>query len=453
MSLLSEVVVADQVPTISFNTNSLFDLATGTYVPGVDGKWYLSGGLAQHINAFVGPNGAFKSTFACAMIMRAANICYDTDVVINDTENSLDKDKKRAMLMGEDLYRADIENRVLWLSGAYYSLDSFYKLLHELCEKKLADKKDYMVESPFLDEKTGKPLTIWKPTYVFIDSLTELQSEAEDEMFNGPKMKDISDANTAAMLDANKKTMFIRAIKTMCMRYGLVVVVTGHFDKVISVGMFDVIPKDTTFSKQDWKTKGVGSKLKFNASLYVRTSTTPLLDQNKEPLYGVGSGPVKDVMEIDIVIERSKMASAGNTLPFVATQTSGVLNAITNYNYLRTNDYDGLLGSKQKQQVGVLPDITISRNTVRELTGSNYELRRSLEIAAQYCYIRNNWMTNSFPVDFSKSATQFFDMLMSGKNKGMVNDILNTRGYWTYCKNDRKYMDLFEIMELAGLKK
>ena len=453
MSLLSDVVVTEQVPTISFNTNSLFDLATGTYVPGVDGKWYLSGGLAQHINAFVGPNGAFKSTFACAMIMRAANICYDTDVVINDTENSLDKDKKRALFMGEDLYRADIENRVLWLSGAYYSLDSFYKLLHDLCEKKLANKKEYMVESPFLDEKTGKPLVIWKPTYVFIDSLTELQSEAEDEMFNGPKMKDISDANTAAMLDANKKTMFIRAIKTMCMRYGLVVVVTGHFDKVISVGMFDVIPKDTTFSKQDWKTKGVGSKLKFNASLYVRTSTTPLLDQNKEPLYGVGSGPVKDVMEIDIVIERSKMASAGNVLPFVATQTSGVLNAVTNYNYLRNNDYDGLNGNKQKQQVGLLPDLTISRNTIRTLTESNYELRRALEIAAQYLYIKNNWMTQNLPVDFSKTANQFFDMLMSDKNKGMVSDILNSRGYWTYCKNDKPYMDLFEIMTKAGLKK
>ena len=217
--------------------------------------------------------------------------------------------------------------------------------------------------------------------------------------------------------------------------------------------MYNPTPKDTTFSKQDWKTKGVGSKLKFNASLYVRTSTTPLLDSNKEPLYGVGSGPVKDVMEIDIVIERSKTASAGNVLPFVATQTSGVLNAVTNYNYLRTNDYDGLAGNKQKQQVGLLPNVTISRNTIRSLTESNYELRRALEIAAQYCYIRNNWMTQNLPVDFSKTANQFFDLLMSDKNKGLVNDILNSRGYWTYCKNDRPYMDLFEIMAKAGLKK
>ena len=453
MSLLSDVVVTEQVPTISFNTNSLFDLATGTYVPGVDGKWYLSGGLTQHINAFVGPNGAFKSTFACAMIMRAANICYDSEVLINDTENSLDKDKHRAVMMGEELTHDDIANRVVWLSGANYTLDSTYKLIQSICEKKLAAKKEYLVKSPFLDEKTGKALEIWKPTYIFVDSLTELTSDAEDEMLNGAKMKNLSDANTAMMLDGNKKTLFIRAMKTLCMRYGLVFVVTGHFDKVMQMDMYNPTPKDTTFSKQDWKTKGVGSKLKFNASLYVRTSTTPLLDSNKEPLYGVGSGPVKDVMEIDIVIERSKTASAGNVLPFVATQTSGVLNAVTNYNYLRTNDYDGLAGNKQKQQVGLLPNVTISRNTIRSLTESNYELRRALEIAAQYCYIRNNWMTQNLPVDFSKTANQFFDLLMSDKNKGLVNDILNSRGYWTYCKNERPYMDLFEIMTKAGLKK
>ena len=158
-------------------------------------------------------------------------------------------------------------------------------------------------------------------------------------------------------------------------------------------------------------------------------------------------------MEIDIVIERSKTTSAGNVLPFVATQTSGIMNAVTNYNYLRTNDYDGLTGNKQKQQVGLLPEVTISRNTIRELSSSKYELRRALEIAAQYCYIRNNWMTNNLPVDFSKPATEFFNMLMSDKNRGLVNDILNTRGYWTYCKDERKYMDLFEIMTLAGLKK
>ena len=452
MSLLSDVVVNEQVSTISFNTNTLFDLATGTYVPGHDGKWYLSGGLTQHINAFVGPNGAFKSTFACAMIMRAAGICYDTDVIIEDTENSLDKDKHRAMQMGEELTTDDLTSRVLWISGANYTLDRLFELIRSLCEKKAAAKKEYIVTSPFLDEKTGKPLEIWKPTYIFIDSLTELTSDTVDEMLNNSK-KTLSDANTAFMADGNKKTLFITAMKTLCMRYGIVLVVTGHFDKIMQMDMYNPTPKDTTFSKQDWKTKGVGSKLKFNASLYVRTGTQPLLDSNKEPLYGVGSGPIKDVMEIDIVIERSKMASAGNVLPFVATQTSGVLNAVTNYHYLRMNDYDGLAGNKQKQQVGLLKDITISRNTIRSLTESNYELRRALEIAAQYLYIKNNWMTQNLPVDFSKSASEFFDMLTSDKNKGLVNDIVNSRGYWTYCKNDRPYMDLIGIMSLAGLKK
>ena len=453
MSLFSEMVVEEGVTTTSFQTNSLLDYATGSYVLGHDGKWYITGGLPQHIIAVVGPNGAYKSTFAAAMIMRSANIYYDADVLIDDTEDSLDKDKKRALLMGEDLYRADIENRVLWLPGSEYTLDKLYKFIYDLCMKKSARKKDFLVKSPYIDFKTGEPLEIWVPTYIFIDSLTELYSDAEDELINNGK-KGLSDANTAMMLDGNKKTLLIRSLKTLCMKYGLIVVVTGHFDKVVQMGMFDVTPKDTTFSKQDWKTKGVGSKLKFNASLYIRTQTSILQDSDKEPEYGIGSGSFKDVMEVQVVVERSKTACAGTVLPFVATQSTGILNAVTNYHYLRRmNEYDGLVGNKQRHHVGLVPNITLTRNTVRELTEGSYELRRALEIAAQYCYIKNNWRTDTLPVDFGKSANEVFDILMSDKNKGMVSDIVNSRGYWTYCKSDRPYMDLFEIMRIAGLVK
>ena len=453
MSLLDSVEKASGATTTSFNTGTLYDFENGRYVQGLDGKFYLNGGLAQHMNAVVGPNGAFKSTFSCGMVMRSAAIYNDSEVVIVDTETSLDRDKPRACRMAEELYTDDLQQRVTWFSGNDYTLDEFFKILVELCEQKKAKAKDYQVESPFLDLSTGKALKIWKPTYIFIDSYTEFMTDAEKEMLFGDKSKTLSDANTAYMLDGNKKTMFVRLLKNLCVEYGLVAVLTGHFDKVMQVDKYNPTPKDTTFSKTDWKTKGVGRKFQFLASVYARTATAPLLDANKEPLYGIGRGPLRDVMEVDVVVERTKTACAGETLPFVATQSFGIMNAVTNYHYLRCHDFYGLDGSKQKQTCKLVPEVALSRNTIRELTKSDAKLRRALELAAQYCFIKNNWYTDDYPVDFSRDVKELFDVLISDKNKNVVDDVLNSRGYWTYTKTEQPYMSLFDVMWLAGFKK
>ena len=129
MSLLSELDVQSSGDLMNYNTGTMFDLATGRYVPGVDGNMYINGGYAPHINAIVGPNGAFKSTMANALLMRSLGIYTDAEAIIEDTENSLDKDKPRATGMAEDLYLASIEERILWLKGIDYNLDD----LHRLC--------------------------------------------------------------------------------------------------------------------------------------------------------------------------------------------------------------------------------------------------------------------------------------------------------------------------------
>lgn len=453
MSLLSELNIVDSGDLMNYNTGTLFDLQTGRYVPGVDGNYYLNGGLAPHINAVVGPNGAFKSTIACTLLMRALGIYVDAEAIIEDTENSLDKDKSRATHMAEDLYQASIENRIVWLKGIDYTLDDLHELIKKICFKKEANRKEYIVKTPFFDKMTGKNLMMWKPTFVFIDSLTELTAATEADLVEAEKSKSISEANTLAMVDGNKKTMFTHIIRRICQKYGVVLIVTGHFDKILQMDMYNPTPKDTTFSPKDWKTKGCGSKLKFLASIYARTFAALLQDSNKEPMYACGTGPMKDVLEIDLTIERCKTSNAGETLPFVGTQTLGLLNTVSNYHYLRLHNYFGLLGSKQKQQPWILPDTTISRNTIRELSDSNYQLRRALEITAQYCYIKNNWDTREYPVTFDKDPQQLFDVLNSDKNKNLISDILNTRGYWTYCECEHPYMDLFQILALAGAKK
>ncbi|MBO4736539.1 MAG: hypothetical protein J5614_09130, partial [Paludibacteraceae bacterium] len=122
MSLLSETFPESDTNTVSFNTGTLFDLATGYYDQGKDGKMYLTGGLGCQLNGIVGRNSNFKSTIATSLTMRAANIYNDVGMLIFDTENSVMKDRDRAIGMAEELAGGLDESQIVWLSGANMSL-------------------------------------------------------------------------------------------------------------------------------------------------------------------------------------------------------------------------------------------------------------------------------------------------------------------------------------------
>jgi len=455
MGLINQMDVADSGDTLGYNTDTLFDLSTGKYVPGIDGEWYLNGGFTPHVNAIVAQAGNYKSTLANSLIRRSHGIYTDADLIINDTENSLDKDKDRAAKMAEEHYRPN--NDIAWLKGIDYDLDTFDAWLKEYCGKKEDAIKELTRTTPFIDPATGKAQKIVVPTYLFIDSLTEMVCAGEEELLEGEKSKGVGDsrANTVYMLDGNKKTLFLRTIRRRCQKSNMILVLTGHYDKTIQMDMYNPNPKETLFSKQDWKVKGCGSKLKFLSSIYARCQAALLIDSNKEAFYSDGHTPAKDLHEISMVLERCKSANAGEITPYVCSQTHGLLNAVTNYHYLRLNNYFGLVGSKQKQSCVLYPDVSVSRNTIREMCKADPKLRRAIQLTAQYCFIQKNWNTSEYPVDFSQSPEKIFDGLMSDKSKNVKDDVLNSRGYWTYDNSEDRpqYMSLFKVLSLAGLNK
>lgn len=450
MSLLSETFPESDTNTVSFNTGTLFDFATGFYDQGKDGKMYLTGGLGCQLNGIVGRNSNFKSTIATSLIMRAANIYNDVGMLIFDTENSVMKDRDRAMNMAEELAGGLNAADVIWLSGANMSLEEFDSKLLDHCKKKEAASKDLMIETPFLD-KNNKPIMQLAPTFVFIDSLTEAfcgsEEEMLDELHSAKSGLEDSKSNTVFMKDGNRKTLWTRTLRRRCEKYGLVMVVTGHYDQKMALDMYHPNPKETLFGKQDWVVKGVGSKFKFLSSIYAKTEAAELKDSNNEPMYQYGTTPARDLWEVYMYIERCKSMMAGTVTPYVCSQQSGLLNAVTYYHYLRCHEYYGCDGSKQKQQLKLLPDVTISRNTVRQLVESNDQLRRALEITAQFCYARSAY-NSRLVYDLNADPNHLFDWLISDKQKTLKDEILNSRGYWTPKPIDKPYMSIFDVLEL-----
>jgi len=449
MSLLSETMPAtQQYNTVAFNTGTLFDLATGGFDQGKDGHLYLTGGLGCQFNSIVGKNGNFKSTIAAGLITRAAAIYQDSGLMIYDTENSISQDKERIEAMPEELRSRLNPEDIVWISSSQYSLEELDELILQHCQNKSERIKDFTIETPFLD-RNNQPIKQVIPTFLLVDSFTEAYCDKEDEMLNDMKsgksgMGD-SASNTIYMKDGNKKTLWTRVMRRRCEQYGIVLVITGHYDQKMAMDMYHPNPKETVFGKQDWVVKGVGSKFKFLSSIYARTEAQLLIDANKEALYPNGATAPKDIFEVDMYIDRCKSMQAGTCTPFVCSQSTGLLNAATYYNFIRNNEYYGCNGSKQKQQLKLLPDVTLSRGTIRQLAEANEHVRRALEITAHFCFIKNSYV-NKLPYDLNKDPLNLFDYLMSDKNKDLKQEILNSRSYWSYKKEDKPYMSVFDIL-------
>jgi hypothetical protein len=338
MSLLSELKIVSDLSSVSFNTGTLFDLATGSFVQGYDGEWYLTGGFSPHINIFVGMSSQFKSTIANSLLMRCLGIYDDTECIVKDAEMALAKDKVRAVKMAGEFYNEDLEKRIAWLDSTYYSLDNTDMLIREACTKRQEHKKELTVDTPFIEPFTGERTQVWKPLFIFIDSLTMLKAEIEEEMIDSIKagLGD-SKANTVYMADGNKKTIFTSAMRRRCQQYGIVFVTTGHYDTQIQLDMYATMPKDTLFSKGNFKVKGCGSEIKFLASIYAKCQASVLQDSNKLALYSDSNTQPRDIHEVDLLLERCKTANAGEITPFVVSQSYGLLNTVTNYHLKATS--------------------------------------------------------------------------------------------------------------------
>ena len=449
MGLIASSFNSNLVPRISFQTDSMFDLLTGVYLPGKD-DYYLNGGLSAHINLIAGPQGHFKSSLSASWLMRSLSLYPTTDAIVIDTENAISVDKSRVYHMAGEHYRDELQERVVWLAGDDITLDQVFNTIKELATQKEKLRKELEIETPFLNPVDGQPIRIMLPTYVFVDSFTVLRSIREKDMLNTAGNISDDSVNTTNIVDGGRKTMFTTYVLDVCRKYGIVLLETAHYDKAPSLSQYQPNPKQTIFAKQDWKLKSCGSNLKFLATIYGTVSASVLLDSTKkEPLYGDEHNQMFRAQSgVDFLLERCKGNAAGTCFTFVASQYEGLLNALTNYHYLRINDFFGLQGSKQKQQSYWQPDLSLTRNTFRELSDSSPELRRAIALTAELLFIQKNWYLAGTNEIFHFPPQKLFDALLSDRNKELKQEILQSRGYWTYQGTDQPYMSLIKVLQL-----
>lgn len=455
-SLSGSVELEQASESPGFNTDSIFDFMTGSFVRGLDGKFYCKGGFSSGIEALLGRPGQYKSTFNASLAMRMCSI-YQTELIIFDSEITIIKDKDRILRMAGNHAGVLDEGNIIGLDAKNkYDLESMRDLIEEMGEKKLQMKpSELYFTTPFLD-KDGNQVKLMRPTVIFIDSWSDLQSKEERDKVDDKGLDD-SAAKTLYMLDANKKTMLVRILNKYASKYGMEILSTAHYGPKIQMDPYAPNPKVLQWGSTGEAAKNVGGKYQFysNPQLLIN-SCSKLQDDARQCKYRLGdSTSAVELNELLVLIQRSKGNASGITHPFVVSQEDGLVTDCTDYAYLRTAGKGfSMTGNNVTHQPFLMPNTNLTRNTFRGICQEDPKVVRALQLGAQLLYVQNNWSSKGFDFPMMVDPKKLVDFLMSDKSPYTVDRILNSRGYWLpkelETQDTPEYLSIFDILEAHG---
>lgn len=433
-----------------FNIGACLDIPTGYFVRGIHGQHILLGGLGA-ITAVVGRGNRFKSTIIHYMMLSAMNRIYSTtetsantyDTEINVHEHALN----RLVMQFEYLKPLNILLEGIWsiTDKTLYHGNQWYERLKVYLKAKRQNEKELSVTIPFFDRDGKTPLKTIVPTFCEVDSFSEFETEDVAKMADENELGE-SGGNTIHMRQGLAKTRFLMEAPVLFNGHNHFLLLTAHLDDSIQVASGPYAPqpvKKLQHMKMGDKIKGVTGKFFFLMNNCWHASTAvPMVNQGtKGPEYPRSpddniAGDV-DLNEVTLVQLRGKAGPTGYSVPVIVSQSEGVLPSLTEFHYIkcfkdRQFDRFGITGSLQNYNLDLLPDVKLSRTTIRNKLSTNPTLRRAVNITAELCQMYQYHRNLS---DVLVSPQELYDDL---KKQGYDWDVLlNTRGWWTV--NDDKH--------------
>lgn len=426
------------------NIGACLDVPTGFYIKGVNGQNILLGGLGA-ITAVVGRGNRFKSTILHYMMLSAMDRLYATvetsastyDTEINIHEHALNRFINRF----EQLSKRNILDEGIWAitDKTIYHGNQWHERMKEYLRVKRSHDKELQVTIPFFDRDNITPLKTTVPTFAEIDSFSEFETEDVAKMQDENELGE-SGGNTIHMRQGLAKTRFLMEAPVLFNGHNHFLLITAHMDDAIEVSAGPYAPKPVKklqHLKQGDKIKGVTGKFFFLMNnCWAAISAVPLTNQTtKGPEYPRNAndniaGDV-DLYEVTLVQLRGKSGPTGFNLTLVVSQSEGVLPSLTEFHAIksfkdRQFDRFGISGSLQNYNLDLLPEVKLSRTTIRGKIETDPQLRRALTITSELCQMYQFHRDLS---DVLVTPQELYDDL---KQQGYDwNVLLDTRSWWT----------------------
>lgn len=450
---------AAPVVKVMFNVGALFDIATGTYLQGRHGEYILNGGLAS-LTGVVGIGNNFKSTIMHYLLMMfmarvkgASATTYDTEVNIHESH------LHDIMAHMEDLEGEDLIDTARWVitDKTMYTGTEYYAKLKEFLEMKIKNKDKLLVETPFWNRGRQGPLMIIQPTGSEIDSFTEYETDDVMEMQDKAELGD-SKGNTIHMRQGLAKLRILMEAPRLNTGSYNYMIMTAHIGKESTMqsagGGREVPIVKLQHLKNGDKIKGTTDKFTFiTHNCYHAFNAKPLInDGTKAPEYPRNSDDDTrldtDLSTVTLRNLRSKSGISGMTQMLVVSQSLGVLPSLTEFHHIKEQDKYGIEGTNINYFLSLLPEVKLSRTTVRGKLDSDAKLRRAVNITSEMCQM--SYLYRALPDGLMCTPKQLYEDL---KAKGYDWDVLlSTRGWWT-IDNDKHPIPYLSTMDLLRMRR
>ena len=430
------------------NTGTLFDIATGKFKCGVNNTQILDGGISSCMG-ISGRAQTYKSGIAGSLVANAMLVHPEAYAFIFDSENTISGPERYSDFTPLD---KPVHDRIAFYNSTTTNLTDFYDKIKQIADEKLANKKDYIVESPFKGAD-GKPIKTWIPTFVLIDSFSRARSNKGDDQFDKNNVDD-SAMNTFYLYDGGVKSRIMNDLPTRAAKAGIYVILTAHVGDKMDLDPYSPTPKQLQFMKNNDRMKNVGSNFEFLTTALLQTNkATVLQDSNKHCLYPTVNSTDSEVNQVDTTLVRCKNNSAGVQIPYVLSQNQGILKDVTNFQLLRNCKNFGMTvkGNNQSFSPLLLPDVTVTRNNLRDTFDSNYRAARAIELTAQLCFIQQFWSTYRMP-EYVHTPIEKFAELLTHNEKMSVDRVLESTSVWSTSKQERERLSIMDVLEFLTKK-
>lgn len=449
MSFLSGINPGRYLPYL--NTGTIIDLVNGSFVSNGDG-YVLAGGIPC-TRSTSGRGNLGKSTLHNCLTINTWSRCPGAQYLLFDDENS----QSRERLLASADVPIPSSNEFLITNQTEYYAEDIYAIIADKMEERRKIMKDIMVEIPIINPSTGKKHLMPIPVFFDVDSYSRLPLRQIDDLLSDTK-KDINDKDkqTIFMKEGLAKKKMLSQWINMAARYGMYfgfTVHTGNRGPDIGGNPNVPPPKILPDMRQSDKFRGAGEDVTLLPSMGVdlRGAMQLISDDKTDAQYPDDTTGPTDQIAMSVVVVRGKAGvGSGAQASIVATKSRGIDSALTNYHLCRVNEYFGMggKGAARNHSTVFTPDVSMQRTTVSTKI-RDPKIARAVEILAQLCYINRYWTTEGVPIDITIPPEKLAEQLF--KTTYAMDDILNSRGWWTYDDSayPNPYLSLIDVIAIA----
>jgi len=455
MEFLKMVVQRSDPVRAYINVGCRVDIATGNVITGRYGESIINGGIGA-VTATVGMGNCFKSTWERFQLLSALSKFMQFGSTANtyDTETNIQEDHQHTFTQAFDTFAGrHILNEGIWeiTDKTIYTGDQFFDHAKDFLNNKIANKSKILRNTPFVNREVTAYMQMPIPTFGEVDSFSEFSTQDVLKMQEENTLGD-SGANTVNMREGLQKNRFIRELTPLADGAKHYLFLVAHLGMEFNMDPRNPAPKKLGFLKNGIKIKGAPEKFTFltNVCWYNMNASVLMAADKNGPEYPSDKDDKlngeTDLNEVTIKLIRNKNGPSGYILKVLISQKEGVLEDLTNFHYIKTNKRFGLPGNDRNYVCAFLPEVALSRTTIRGKLKENKALRRAIELTADLLQVSEYWP--QYDRLQCSPEVLYEDIKKLGYDWSIL---LNTRGWWTF-DNDKHPTPFLTIIDLLKMR-